>query len=144
MWGYLTEFWDAIESVGDTTIAWFQQVGNAVAGAIGGLFEDLIHHIYDVFYIGEWFLDNLASMLLIAFRPLIWVFNFVKGFFVSATLTIEEMGLATSSVPELVIFTEDITNIFESFPYFDLLITGVGGALGLLMVAFIIKKLIHI
>lgn len=141
MWGYLTEFWDAIIQVGDYTIEWFEQIGNAVAGAIGGLFENLIHHIYDVFYIAEWFLDNLAEMFSIAFRPLSWIFNFVRGFFLSATMTIEELGI---ELPELSVYAGDVQEVFENFPYFNLLITAVGGCLGLFVVASIIRKIIHI
>ena len=141
MWGYLVEFWDAIIQVGDYTIEWFEQIGNAVAGAIGGLFEDLIHHIYDIFYIAEWFLDNLSQMLATAFTPLSWIFNFVRGFFVSATLTIEELGI---ELPELSVFTGDVQEVFENFPYMNLLLTGVGGALGIFIVVAIIRKIIHI
>lgn len=141
MWGYLLEFWDAIIQVGDYTIEWFEQIGNAVAGAIGGLFEDLIHHIYDVFYIAEWFLDNLSQMLATAFRPLSWIFNFVRGFFVSATLSIEDLGI---ELPELSVFTGNVKEIFENFPYMNLLLTGIGGALGIFIVVAIIRKTIHI
>jgi len=140
-WGYLTEFWGAIQGVGDYTIEFFQQIGNAVAGAIGGLFEDLIHHIYDIFYIAEWFLDNLSEMFSIAFKPLTWIFNFVRGFFLSATSTAEELMI---ELPELYVFTGNVKEVFEVFPYFNLLITGIGGALGLFIVASIIRKIIHI
>jgi hypothetical protein len=141
MWGYLAEFWEAIQEVGDYSIIWFQQVGNAVAGAIGGLFEDLVHHIYDLFYIAEWFLSNLSDMFLIAFKPLVWIFNYVKGFFASAGSTIAELGL---ELPEVEVLTDDVLSAFNSIPYFSLLITGIGGALALLVVAFIFKKIIHI
>lgn len=141
MWGYLNEFWNAIIQVGDYTIEWFEQIGNAVAGAIGGLFEDLIHHIYDVFYIANWFVDNLSDMFSIAFKPLAWIFNFVRGFFVSATSTLAELEL---EVPEILVWTSNVQNVFENFPYMNLLITGIGGALGLFLVVFIFKKIIHI
>lgn len=141
MWGYLSEFWDAITSVGDYTIEWFQSVGNAVAGAIGGLFEDLTHHFYDIFYIIRWFLSNLGNMFIIAFTPLTWIFNFVRGFFVSATSSLEELGLV---IPEMDLMSENVVAFFNIFPYFSLLLSGIAGALGLLIILFIAKKIIYI
>lgn len=141
MWGYLSEFWDAITGVGDYSIAWFQSVGNAVAGAIGGLFEDLTHHFYDIFYVAQWFLDNLGNMFIIAFTPLTWIFNFVRGFFISATSSLEELGI---EIPEITLLSENVGNFFNAFPYFSLLLTGIAGALGLFILVFIVKKIIHI
>jgi len=141
MWGYLSEFWNAIVSVGDYSVAWFQSVGNAVAGAIGGLFEDLTHHFYDIFYIIRWFLSNLGDMFVIAFTPLIWVFNFIRGFFVSATSSLEELGIL---IPEMTILSPNVLAFFDAFPYFSLLLSGIAGALGLLVLLFIVKKIIHI
>lgn len=137
MWGYLSEFWNAITQVGDYTVAWFQSVGNAVAGAIGGLFEDLTHHFYDIFYIIQWFLENTQEMLATAFTPLTWIFNFVKGFFVSATMSLEELGI---EVPEMNLMSDNVVAVFEIVPYFNLLLTAIAGVFGLMIVIFIVKK----
>ena len=141
MWGYLGEFWDEITQVGDYTVAWFQGIGNAVAGAIGGMFEDLTHHFYDIFYLVQWFLENLGGMLAIAFTPLIWIFNFVKGFFVSATSTLEELGI---EIEETTLMTDNLQTFFDSVPYFNLILTGVSGLLGIFVIIFIVKKIISI
>jgi len=141
MWGYLGEFWDEITQVGDYTVAWFQGIGNAVAGAIGGMFEDLTHHFYDIFYLVQWFLDNLGDMLAIAFTPLIWIFNFVRGFFVSATSSLEDLGI---EIEETTLMTDNLQTFFDSVPYFDLLLTGVSGLLGIFVIMFIVKKIISI
>lgn len=138
MWGYLAEFWDEITEVGGYTVAWFQSLGNAVAGAIGGLFEDLTHHFYDIFYIIQWFLDNLGDMLSIAFVPLIWVFNFVRGFFVSAGMSLEELGI---EVPEsLSLVSPTVLSALETIPYFNLLLTAIAGVFGLMVLIFIVKR----
>jgi len=141
MWGYLSEFWDQIIQVGDYTVAWFQGIGNAVAGAIGGLFEDLTHHFYDIFYIVQWFLSNLGDMLSTAFTPLTWIFNFVRGFFVSATSSLEALGI---EIEEMDLMTDNLETFFDSVPYFDLLLTGVAGILGIFVIIVIAKKIIHI
>lgn len=137
MWGYLSEFWNAITAVGGYTIEWFQSVGNAVAGAIGGLFEDLTHHFYDIFYINQWFLDNLSEMLSTAFRPLTWIFNFVRGFFVSASMSLEELGI---EVPEMELMSSNVLEVIEIIPYFNLLLTAIAGVFGLMIVIFIVKR----
>lgn len=137
MWGYLSEFWGAITQVGDYSIAWFQSIGNAVAGAIGGIFEDLTHHLYDIFYVAQWFLDNLGGMLATAFTPLTWIFNFVKGFFVSATMSLEELGI---EVPEINLVSDNVKAVFEIVPYMNLLLTAIAGVFGLMIVIFIVKR----
>ena len=137
MWGYLSEFWNAITEVIEYPVAWFQSVGNAVAGAIGGLFEDLTHHFYDIFYIGQWFLENLGEMFEAAFTPLIWIFNFVRGFFVSASMTKEQLGI---EIPEFTLLTDNVKAVFEAIPYFNLLLTAIAGGFGILIIIFIVKR----
>lgn len=137
MWGYLSEFWNAIIEVGDYTIAWFQSIGNAVAGAIGGLFEDLTHHFYDVFYIVRWFFANLGTMFSTAFTPLIWIFNFVKGFFVSALMTTEELGI---EIPTMNLLSDNVEAVFQAVPYFNVLLTAIAGVFGLMIIIFIVKR----
>jgi len=137
MWGYLLEFWNAITGVGEYTIAWFQSVGNAVAGAIGGLFEDLTHHFYDIFYLVRWFFDNLAEVFSSAFTPLTWIFNFVKGFFVSATMSLEELEI---EIPEMTLVSENVETVLENVPYLNLLLTAIAGVFGLMIIIFIVKR----
>jgi len=138
MWGYLGEFWNAITQVGDYTIAWFQSVGNAVAGAVGSLFEDLIHHFYDIFYTIWWLLDALQDLFVIIFRPLTWVFNFGRGFFYTAFKTPAELGLDIGEVGH---FGGNVIAVFNAIPYVNYIFAGVGGALAILFLAFMIKRL---
>lgn len=137
MWGYLSEFWDSVVEVGGYSVAWFQSLGNAVAGAIGGIFEDLTHHFYDIFYIAQWFLSNLGEILLTVFTPLTWIFNFVKGFFVSATMTLEQLGIET---PEFTLLTDNVKAVFEVVPYLNLLLTAISGCFGIMIIIFIVKR----
>lgn len=137
MWGYLSEFWDSVVEVGGYSVAWFQSLGNAVAGAIGGIFEDLTHHFYDIFYIAQWFLSNLGEILLTAFTPLTWIFNFVKGFFVSATMTLEQLGIET---PAFLLLTDNVKAVLEAVPYLNLLLTAIAGCFGIMIIIFIVKR----
>lgn len=141
VWGYLSEFWDSITEtvVGGITYTavWFENIGNAVAGAIGGFFDDLIHHIYDLFYLVLWFFDNLQEMFSIAFTPLLWIFNFAKGFLSSATSSIEELGLEVNSFD---LYTTDVNNFISAIPHFSLFVSGIGALLGIFFVIYIVKR----
>jgi hypothetical protein len=145
MWGYLSEFWDSISSstvsAGEYTIGWFENVGNAVAGAIGGLFDDLVHHIYDFFYLIRWFLDGLQELFSIIISPLTWGYNFARGLFASGFSTADELGLETG---ELQAFEESVSGFFEVFPYADYIFLGVSAMLGIVFLVFVIKKLSEI
>jgi len=137
VWGYLSEFWDAITQVGDYTIEWFQNIGNAVAGAIGSLFEDLIHHIYDFFYIAQYLIDNLGELFNIILTPLAWIFNFVRGFFVSAFTTPVEAEITW-------VFTDEILEVFSSIPYWNIFTFALGSGIAILVLVFIFKRLTSI
>jgi hypothetical protein len=141
VWGYLNEFWNAISGVGDYTIEFFQSIGNAVAGAVGGLFEDLTHHIFDVFYFFGWLFDNLGILFGIIFKPLTWIFNFAKGFTTSAFATPESLNIQLGAIGH---FSENVMAFFNVIPHFNLIFAGVGAGIGILMLAFITKKIIHI
>lgn len=142
MWGYLTEFWGSITQVvldaGTYTIAWFESVGNAVAGAIGGLFSDLIHHIYDLFYLWQWFMDGLKDLFSILMSPLVWAFSFGKGLIGSAFETAESLGL---EIGEVAIFDANVFLVFDAIPYVNYIFAGVAGILAISFIVFIAKKL---
>lgn len=141
VWGYLSEFWNSITDVvvgGATyTIAFFESIGNAVAGAVGSLFDDLIHHIYDVFLFFSWLLDNLKNLFSIIFTPLYWIFSFSKGFITSSTSSLSELGIALT---EFELYTESVAGFFDAIPYFSQLLAGGGALIGLFFVILIIKK----
>ncbi len=137
VWGYLSEFWDKITSVGDYTVEWFQNIGNSVAGAIGSLFEDLIHHIYDFFYIGQYLVDNLGDLFAIIFSPLTWIFNFIKGFFISAFADPVEPTITW-------VFSPEILEVFEAIPYWGTFTFAIGAGMTILILVFIFKRLLSI
>ena len=138
MWGYLTEFWGQIVQIGDYTVEWFQGIGNAVAGAIGGVFENLIHHLYDIFYIVQWFLTGLQDLFSILFKPLAWAFNFGKGLFETAFKTATELGLEEGQIGH---FNQSVFDFLNVIPHFNIILLGVAGCLGILFLVFIVKKL---
>lgn len=99
------------------------------------MWEDFIHHIFDIFYIFQWLLDNLKDIFSILFSPLLWVFNFGKGFLVGITTEPAEISFTIA---------DNIKTLFSSIPYLSLIFTAIGGALGILFLVFIFKKIMDI
>ena len=137
-WGYLGEFWNAVEEVvltGTTyTTDWFKSLGNAVAGAIGSLFDGLIHHIFDLFYLAQYLFDQLGGLFEICFIPLTWIFNFVNGFFISA--------FTTPATPEITwVFSDEVLAVFNAIPYWNVLTFSLGAGISILFIVFVFKHL---
>ena len=135
MWGYLTEFWNAITGVvveaGNYTADFFQSIGNAVAGAIGGAFDWFLHFGFDTYTFIRWVADSFSQLFVFLTSPLSYFYQFLKAFFVniSAPPTGIDSGLTQYATSTL--------DIFQAIPYWDTLtlILGVGvlvaGAVGL-------------
>lgn len=97
MWDYLSTFWDRIVSVGETTIEWFQQIGHAVAGAIGQLIEFPIRIFTDALALIGYVFSLLIEIFGLAFRPITYFFalivEIVKSAFVAPDMTaFDEIG----------------------------------------------------
>jgi len=105
------------------------------------MWEEFVHTIYDLFYLFQWLLGSLQNLFVIVFRPFTWIFNFGKGFLNTALSTPEQLGL---ELPPIANFTQSVFSFFEAIPYINLIFAGVGAVLGILVLFFIVKKLIHI
>jgi len=101
------------------------------------LIEDFFHHFKDIFYVIYWILENLYNLFNYLLTPFKWIFNFVSGFF-SGALTESSTSTAPFS------FSTSTLQAFDSFPYLNLIFIGLGATITILMVAFFIKKIIHI
>lgn len=98
--------------------------------------DEILHLIKDYFYVWQWLLDELKDLMAVVFAPLSWIFNFSKGFLFGA-------GSPPQEITHYV-FTAQIIGIFQDFPYFNSLLTAIACGLGILVVAFIFRKIIHI
>ncbi|HUV72653.1 MAG TPA: hypothetical protein VMW25_06630 [Clostridia bacterium] len=132
-WGYLTEFWDAITGVGDYTVAWFQNIGNAVAGAIGSLFEFFIHSFSDIFIYAGWFFDNVGRIFGLLFSPINYIFNFLKSFIGSA--------VSTPPVNTIWVFPDQIKSLFNAVPYWSTVVLVLGVCILLLTGVSLLRHL---
>jgi len=136
MWGYLTEFWNAITEVvveaGTYTADWFQSIGNAVAGAVGGLFDWLLHYGNDFFVFMGWLISGIGHIFVIITAPLSYFFTFLKAFWLNASKSPVEI------VAALNVSSPSADAIFQFIPYWDTMtyILGVGvlviGAVGII------------
>jgi len=124
MWGYLSEFWNEVSGVvidaWDYTADWFYQVGNAVAGAVGGLFDWLLHYINDLFIFATWLVGGLKTMFSILMLPLNAIFTFIRAFWLNAIkdpIAIDP-NLDISGLPFL--------QIVSAIPYWDTLTAVLG------------------
>lgn len=113
MWGYLNEFWSSIVQVGDYTIDFFQSIGNAVAGAVGNLFEFLNHSISDLFVFASWLFYNLSFVFSQMISPVKYIFQYIKSFSNSA--------FANPEIPDIYSFGTSTKEIINSIPYWNVI-----------------------
>lgn len=122
-WGFLGEFWNSITSqtinAWEYTTDWFQQIGLAVAGAIGGLFDFLIHYVNDVFIFLGWLFSLIKELVLAVLLPITYIVNFLKGFLTNA--------IKTPEIPEVsYAFSTSTMEIFETIPHWNLISSTLG------------------
>lgn len=134
VWGYITEFWNSITTaiVGGATygIDWFQSVGNAVAGAVGGLLGYLIHWFSDLFIFLGWFSQNMGVVFKFLFTPFQFVYAFLSEFTAKLFETSIDPGIDIT-----------ITDYLEIIPYSAQIIGILSIGLMTLVFFFLIKQL---
>ncbi len=140
IWGYLSEFWSKVETVGEYTVEYFQGIGNSVAGAIGGFFDDLIHHIYDIFHLVYWFYDMFEDIFQELFAPIYWFSNLVKGLITGVETPVEELALF-EPVSAGFHFAAETQDFFDAIPFFSLFTSGLGAIIGFYFVLVVLRKL---
>jgi len=141
MWDYLSQFWNAITetvvSVNTYTVEWFQNIGNAVAGAIGGMFSWLIHYLNDFFIFLGWVFSILKELISVFTLPIYYVFNFLKSFTISSFSTPILPSASYSFSPE-------IMSIFQSLPYWSVIISVLGITVLIVIGVAVMKALLNI
>ena len=129
VWGYLSQFWDSITgAVASTTeniisypVEFFQNIGNAVAGAVGSIFDSFFHTFADITYFFAWSFEMIG----IIFNKLSLPFSFIYHF----VLNIFSYGFATPGPAELTYsFSTSTLSVFNAIPYWSTisLVLGIG------------------
>lgn len=136
MWGFLDEFWDSIASstisAGVYSIDWFENIGLAVAGAVGNLFSSLLHSLNDLFVFLGWFFVLIKNLIDIFLLPLTFIFTFLKAFFNSAfSAPIDFTGVSWDS---------GVLAIFQSLPLWNELMAVLVAGISIILLFFILRQ----
>ena len=131
MFGYLSEFWDSIAEVGSTSVAYFQSIGNAVAGAIGNLLSGTLHFLNDTWVFLGWIFHIISEIISLFIMPLNFVIELIRGFLISAF-----------SDPSNFAFSWDnnVIEFFNYIPYWENAKEVVGICILILGLIFVLKQ----
>jgi len=134
VWDYFSQFWDLIVEVGSYPVEFFQNIGLAVAGAIGSFFDVIFHNINDIFVIVVWLGISLKTIFLSITSPVVYFFNVVRWFFATA--------FQTPQLPEAsYTFSQEVLEVFNTIPNWSV-ISIVLGAVVLMLGGVAILKLL--
>lgn len=115
-WGYLGEFWDSVASstinAWEYTADWFQNIGNAVAGALGNLFEFINHSLSDAFVFLGWLFENLSFIFAQLLAPVKYIFEFSQSF-------VSQAFLPPATTTEIWNFNTSTIAVFEAIPFWS-------------------------
>ena len=134
IWDYLNQFWDLIVQVGEYPVAYFQNIGLAVAGALGSFFDVIFHNINDVFVVVIWLGVGLKTIFLSLISPVSYFFNIIRWFF-STAFQVPDVPVATYQ------FSAEVLEVFQVIPYWSIL-SSVLGAVVLMVGGVAILKLL--
>lgn|SRR5574343_44250 len=123
MWGYLSEFWDSVQEVGSTSVAWFQSVGNAVGGAVGNLFASTLHYLNDTWVFLGWLFSVIGQLISLFILPLNFIFQFLKGFLGTAFTAPADYSYTWSS---------EILAVFNHIPLWSTMSVVLGACISIL------------
>jgi len=143
MWGFLGEFWSTITqttiNAWEYTVDWFQNIGLAVAGALGGLFDWLLHYLNDLFLFAGWIWHGIATLFTIIIYPFEFIFSFIYAFFNNA------LAAPVIIDPALSVVSTTTSEILGAIPYWTTLIYILGIAIiaivGFSLILLILKSL---
>jgi len=95
---------------------------------------NIVHSFKDIFvYLPSWILTGLQTFFSNIFLPLSWFFNFLKGFFSglnsAPSITTLEFG-----------FSDNVLTFFNTIPYWNYLMFGVGAGLSILILVFLFRR----
>jgi len=77
---YLSQFWNQISDASANTVAWFQSVGNAVAGALGYIILTPLQAVVDFGLALSWIFSNLINIIVNFLSPLKFLAVFFSQF----------------------------------------------------------------
>jgi hypothetical protein len=133
IWDYLATFWDRIVGVGEYTVAFFQSIGNAVAGAVGSFFDATVHLIADIGTLFSWLFSQLKTIFLGLLTPFNYVFVLLKNIILRA--------FTTSPSAVVTEFSNPVLEIFQAIPLWSVVGTILGGMILLFLAFSVIRSI---
>lgn len=131
IWSYLAQFWNSVTSVvvtgGEYTVAWFQSLGNAVAGAIGSVFDSIFHLGSDFFMLIGYFINIVFLFVKSLIVPIDYFFNYLW----SGVTAIFQPMTHVSDLP--VNISSSVIDVFDALPFWSYF----GWALGAIIMFFV-------
>jgi hypothetical protein len=121
MWSYFQQFWQQIVQVAEYPVEFFQNIGNAVAGAIGGFFDAIFHFLIDVFVFITWLFAGLKVIFLALLSPITYFFTTLRFTFSQA--------FSTPPAPDVsYTFSSGVLEVFQAIPHWQAIqvVCGVG------------------
>lgn len=126
IWQYLSQFWDSIVAVSEYPVEFFQNIGNAVAGALGDFLDIIFHNLNDIFVIINWLGVNFKNIFVSLSSPLTYFFNILRFFFSTA--------FSTPPNPEITFtFSQRVLDVFEAIPHWQVLSSVLGAGVILII-----------
>ncbi|MDD5639022.1 MAG: hypothetical protein PHO28_03920 [Candidatus Pacebacteria bacterium] len=136
IWDFFSQFWNLITEVGEYPIEFFQNIGIAVAGAIGSFFDVIFHSINDIFVFIGWLGYSLKTIFLSLLSPINYIINVLRFFFATA--------FSTPAEPEITYtFSEEILDVFNTIPHWEILASILGAIIILVFGISMLKLLLR-
>lgn len=136
MWGFFDEYWSAITSstvaAGEHTVDWFQNIGLAVAGAIGNLFNFALRFFNDAIIFFGWIFSLIGNIITIFLLPITWIFSFLKALLLA--------GFASPTDTNYT-WLISVNQILESVPYWTELMTALTIGLSIAFIFYVFRRL---
>jgi len=135
VWDYFSQFWDLIVEVGSYPVEFFQNIGLAVAGAIGSFFDVIFHNINDIFVIVVWLGISLKTIFLSILTPVVYFFTIIRQFFTTAFGTPDVAQVSYA-------FSQEVLDVFQAIPNWGVLSLLLGSIVLMLGGVAILKLLL--
>jgi len=131
---YFTQLWNKITAVAEYPIDFFQNIGDAVGGAIGNFFAELIHLFTDIGIFFLYLFQIAKSIFLVILNPLIYLLTLIYTF-------ISNLFAFDFTYEPAIEISTNAQEILNFIPYWSVLSTIIG-AIFLMLIGFRIFKIL--
>lgn len=125
-----TDFWDSIAGAATDSVAWFQSLGYAVGGALGGMLTVLFQPITDL-ALGLTYVFSLLSQVFLSLSVIVaFYLQIMTSFMTVATGTITEHDIS---------FPVNVSGFLAAIPYWSTIGTVITWGVAVMMFMWWLK-----